>query len=457
MIEEGQIHLFINFPLNKYKFLSGKFKSISTIYIENLAFLFMPFLDLAFLSLSHNELIITYGMMLPWFFITEISINSIVILVSGEEITHKRENGRFFKRRIKLAVMIVTLINITITIIAAAITAYIIAPIKFWFIFLYFVVFTIGFAVYAQRKMAAIEVTSLGNPSVALTGSILGVCSNLGFNILALQVFETKSLYYVLAIASSTIIAYFISWFYIRLKITDVGYYYPDEPSKLSSVFSSILRPLTTQFACSLELISSQAYTLVIITLLFAVSSEFVYVRSFLAQFFLFVTATGIAVSIYCNNIISEIFSGGKLAVRKEIQQNIAYILIISFLQAIFVVAGIYALFQLGFFGTELSYIGIQSLIVGVFIYAIYEPLKATNIMLLTAIRRLHMAAVPTAISVTSNAVAVCCAILVTLNFESEILIFTTIFATVFAEELFRCSVYNWYLKSKLTGDEVYG
>jgi hypothetical protein len=216
---------------SKDQSLKEKVKFLTPIYIENLAFFCMPFLDLAFLDVYSVEIVIVYGMMLPWFYITEISINSIVILLSGEEISRRVEKKQFFKRRIQLAVLIVISITVTATIIAAAITTHVIAPGQFWPIFLYFVIFTFGFPIYAQRKMAAIEVTSLGNPRVALTGAVLGVGINLGLNVLARQVMDTTSLSYVLAIAFSTVFAYLISWVYIRSKIAndESSYIAPDK------------------------------------------------------------------------------------------------------------------------------------------------------------------------------------------------------------------------------------
>lgn len=441
----------------KSQFFPDKARRVAPIYIENLAFLCMPFLDLAFLDSHGVEIILVYGMMLPWFYITEISINSIVILVSGEEISRRVQTGQFLRRRIHSAALIVIAITGTMTIVAAAVTTHVIAPRQFWSIFPYFVVFTLGFAIYAPRKMAAIEAISLGNPGAALTGSILAVGINLALNMLAQQAFDTASLTYVLAIASSTCVAYLISWVYIRSKIADAGAAPAVGAAAPADAAASIMRPLKTQFASSLELVSSQSYALVIISLLISANPDFVYVRAFLVQFFLVVTATGIAVSIYSNNVISERLAEGSLAVHGEVRQNIADILKVSLVQSLFVVAGVYVLFRLGVFGRELSDAGIQSLVIGAAIYVIYEPVKAMNIMLLTVIRRLHIAAVPTAISVASNIVAVGFAVVATWIIMEPILVFTTLIAIVFAEELFRCLSYYWFIQSRLRRDVAYG
>lgn len=441
----------------KSQFFPDKARRVAPIYIENLAFLCMPFLDLAFLDSHGVEIILVYGMMLPWFYITEISINSIVILVSGEEISRRVQTGQFLRRRIHSAALIVIAITGTMTIVAAAVTTHVIAPRQFWSIFPYFVVFTLGFAIYAPRKMAAIEAISLGKPGAALTGSILAVGINLALNMLAQQAFDTASLTYVLAIASSTCVAYLISWVYIRSKIADAGAAPAVGAAAPADAAASIMRPLKTQFASSLELVSSQSYALVIISLLISANPDFVYVRAFLVQFFLVVTATGIAVSIYSNNVISERLAEGSFAVHGEVRQNIADILKVSLVQSLFVVAGVYVLFRLGVFGRELSDAGIQSLVIGAAIYVIYEPVKAMNIMLLTVIRRLHIAAVPTAISVASNIVAVGCAVVATWIIMEPILVFTTLIAIVFAEELFRCLSYYWFIQSRLRRDVAYG
>lgn len=442
--------------LSKNPSFVERLKFVTPIYIENLAFFCMPFLDLAFLDIHSREIILIYGMMLPWFFITEISINSIIILVSGEEISRRVESGEFFKRRIRLATMIVILITGIMTIVAAAVTTNIIAASQFWSIFPYFAVFAIGLMVYAQRKMVAIELTSLGNPRVALTGSILGVAVNLGLNYLALQVFDPASTSYLLAIASSTVIAYLFSGIYVRYRISNYDISYADNLGKPFNVLLTILRPLRTLFISSLELISSQLYTLLIIALLITVNADFLYVRSFLVQFFLIVTATGIAVSIYCNNIISERIAEGEMAVYDEVQKNIKDILRVSFAQSLFVIAVIYTFFQLGIFGSELSDAGTKSLVIGTVIYMMYEPVKATNIMLLTVIRRLNVAPLPSVISVASNFVALCFSFLVTRMLNSEILIFTLLITIVFTEELFRCKIYYWFLKSRLNKGLVY-
>jgi hypothetical protein len=435
---------------HKNRSLSEKMGFLVPVYIENLAFFSMPFLDFAFLDIHSIEMILIYGMMLPWFYVMEISINSIVILVSGEEISRRAESGQFFKKRIQLATFIVIFVTGPITIIAAAVTTHVIAPMQFWTIFPYFVVFTIGFAVYALRKMAAIEVTSLGNPRAALKGAVLAVGVNLLLNVLAQQTLDTTSLLYVLAIALSTITAYMISWIYIRSTVVTGEYSEIDQGDDLYGTLESLIPPMKTQLTSTLELISSQSYSLIVIMLLFSVNSEFVYVRSFLVQFFLVVTATGIAMSIYCNNTISERMAEGAIAVQTEINQDIDDILKASFVQSLVVVCAVYALFRFGVFGRELSEVGLQSLVIGALIYMIYEPVKATNIMLLTVIRRLHIAALPTTISIASNFVAVCCAIFATWIIDAKILTFAMLISIVLVDEVFRYSFYNWYVKTTL-------
>jgi hypothetical protein len=195
----------------------------------------------------------------------------------------------------------------------------------------------------------------------------------------------------------------------------------------------------------------------VIIALLLKENPDFVYVRSFLVQLFLIVTATGIAVSIYFNNYVSERLAKGQLLAHWEVQQNTADILKVSFVQSLVVIVGLYALFQLGAFGRNLGIVGIQSLVIGALIYMLYEPVKAINIMLLTVIRRLHIAAFPTMISVASNIVAMACAFLATWFFEHGIQIFIVLIAIVFTDELFRCLIYNWCLKSKLNRGLFHG